>query len=306
MDIDLAVLRSFVVLAEELHFARAAERLHIEQPTLSQRVKRLERRMGVQLLVRDTRNVRLSPAGGDFAAHTVRMLQLFDEAVEQARETASGERGTAQISYTLSTGYESLPVLLEHIDQALPHLTFQAVEAWETDVLDAVRQRHSDVGLVRCDPADEDLVSLLLRRERCVIAVREDHELAQRDAVHLTEVRGERFVTTPPALAPGYQAMVDGIFAQAGFRPETVRNTVPGSRLMAVQRQTNSVALLAQSARLSRPPGIAFVPVADGFAVFEVRLVHRADAPAGICLLADVIQREAHRQGWLGPPAAAG
>ncbi|MBZ6226335.1 LysR substrate-binding domain-containing protein [Streptomyces olivaceus] len=295
------MLRSFAVLAEELHFARAAERLHIEQPALSQRIKRLERRMGVQLLVRDTRNVRLSPAGEGFAADTRRMLRLFDEAVEHARETAAGERGTALISYTLSVGYETLPVLLEHIEQTLPHLTFQAVEAWETDVLDAVRQRHSDIGLVRCDPQDDDLVSLLLRRERLVIAMPETHQLARRDVVHLSQVRGERFVTTPSVLAPGYQARVDGIFAEAGFQPQTVRNTVPGSRLMAVQRQTNSVALLARSAQLSRPPGIAFVPVADDFAMLEVRLVHHADAPAGICLLADVIQREAHRQGWLGP-----
>ncbi|MDT0440275.1 MULTISPECIES: LysR substrate-binding domain-containing protein [Streptomyces] len=298
MDIDLAVLRSFVVLADELHFAKAAERLHIEQPALSQRIKRLERRMGVQLLVRDTRNVRLSPAGAEFAADTARMLRLFDEAVGRARETAVGERGTVNIAYTLSVGYETLPVLLEHLEQSLPHLTLQAVEAWEKDVLESVRLRRSDVGLVRCDSVDEELVSLLLRREGLVVAMPETHHLARQDVVHLAELRGERFVTTPSSLAPGYQATVDGVFEKAGFRPQTVRNTVPGSRLMAVQRQTGSVALLAQSARLSRPPGIAFVPVGDDFAVLPVRLVHRADAPAAICLLADVIQREAHRR-WL-------
>ncbi|RMB85500.1 LysR substrate-binding domain-containing protein [Streptomyces shenzhenensis] len=301
MDVDLAVLRSFAVLAEELHFARAAERLHIEQPALSQRIKRLERRMGVQLLVRDTRNVRLSPAGRDFTADVAKVLQLFDEAVARAQETAAGERGTVRITYTLSVGYETLPVLVGHMEQALPHLTFQAVEAWESDVLESLRRRQCDVGLVRYDPVDDELVSLLLRCERLVIAMPETHPLAGRDSVHLAELRGERFVTTPSSLAPGYQAMVDGIFAEAGYVPEAVRNTVPGSRLMAVQRQTASVALLAASAQLSRLPDIAFVPVADDFAMLPVRLVHRADAPEVVCLLADVLQREARRQGWLGP-----
>ncbi|WP_060573100.1 MULTISPECIES: LysR family transcriptional regulator [unclassified Pseudonocardia] len=299
MDVDVAVLRSFVVLAEEKHFARAAARLHIEQPALSQRIKRLERRTGVQLFVRDTRNVRLSAAGEEFAVEVADVLRRLDSAVARARETADGARGALEIAYTLSVGYEAVPVLLGHVEEALPHLAFEAVEAWERDVLDGLRRRRWDIGLVRFDPADDELVSILLRRERLVVAVEETHELATRGLVHLADLRDERFVMTPTSLAPGYQALIDAVLADAGVVPQTVRNTAPGNRMMALRRQKNAIALLPASARLAHPPGVGFVPVADEAAVLPVRLVHRADASAGVHLLADTVQREARRLGWL-------
>ncbi|MFR9727773.1 LysR family transcriptional regulator [Saccharopolyspora sp. MS10] len=295
----MVVLRSFVVLSEELHFAKAAARLHVEQPALSRRIKRLERQSGVRLLVRDTRNVRLSPAGREFAAQVAEALQRLDSAVERARELAAGERGTLRINYTLSVGYETLPVLADHVQRALPGLVFQAVEAWEVDVVDSLRRRQCDVGLVRYDPSDDELDSVLLRREPLVVAVSDAHRLAERDSVGLAELRADRFVMTPRSLAPGYQALIDGIFAEAGFEPETVRNTVPGNRLMALQRQANAVALLPASAQLGRVPGIAFVPVTDEFALLPVHLVHRRDADEAVSSLADTVLREAHRLGWL-------
>lgn len=299
MDVDVAVLRSFVVLAEERHFARAAARLHIEQPALSQRIKRLERRIGVQLFVRDTRNVDLSPAGEDFAAQVADILDRLDTAVSRARETADGARGALEIAYTLSVGYEAMPVLLGHVEETLPHLAFEAVEAWERDVLDGLRRRAWDAGLVRFDPDDDELVSVLLRRERLAIAVRDTHALAGRTQVRLADLRDERFVMTPTSLAPGYQSLIEGVLADAGVVPQTVRNTAPGNRMMALRRQKNAIALLPASAELAHPPGVSFVSVADEAAVLPVRLVHRADASAGVQLLADTVQREARRLGWL-------
>lgn len=112
MNLDTALLRSFVLLAKELHFARAAERLYIEQPTLSQRIKRLEQRVGASLFVRDTRHVRLTPAGAEFLADISDVLDRLDDAVVRAREVEAGSRGTVRVAYTLSVGYETLPVLL--------------------------------------------------------------------------------------------------------------------------------------------------------------------------------------------------
>lgn len=299
MDVDVAVLRSFVVLAEERHFARAAARLHIEQPALSQRIKRLERRTGVQLFVRDTRNVRLSAAGEDFAVQVAEILDRLDTAVARARETADGARGALGIAYTLSVGYEAVPVLLGHVEETLPHLVFEAVEAWERDVLDGVRRRQWDVGLVRFEPDDDELVSVLLRRERLAVAVGETHWLAGREQVGLADLGDEHFVMTPSSLAPGYQSLIEELLADAGVAPRTVPNAAPGNRMMALRRQKDAIALLPASARLAHPPGVCFVPVSDDAAVLPVRLVHRGDASAAVQLLADTVQREARRLGWL-------
>ena len=290
-----------MVLSQELHFAKAAARLHIEQPALSQRIKRLERKMGVQLLVRDTRNVRLSPAGQDFAVTVIELLDRLDSAVNRARETAAGARGVLRISYTISSGYETVPVLIEHLGQVLPHIELEAVEGWETDIVDSVRRGHADAGIIRYDPVDDELVSSLLRRERLVVAMADTHPLASYDEITMAQVRKEQFVMTPTSLAPGYQGLIDDIFTQAGYVPGTVRNAVPGNRLMAVQRQTGAIALLPASARLSRTPGIAFVPVTDEFATLPVRLVHRVDASAAVLLIADTVQHEARRRNWTAP-----
>ncbi|MBK1783632.1 LysR substrate-binding domain-containing protein [Prauserella cavernicola] len=305
MDVDVAVLRSFVVLADELHFARAAARLHIEQPALSQRIKRLERRMGVQLFVRDSRNVRLTPAGQEFAVEVGDVLRRLDAAVGRAVRTADGTSGTIRLAYTLSVGYETLPVLLGQVERTLPDVTVEAVELWESDVLSGVLRRDWDCGLVRYHPDHPDVTSLLLRHESLVVAMPETHPLAGRTEAKLVELRDERFVTTPVSLAPGYQALLDDVFDAAGFEPNTVRNTVPGNRIMALQRQKNAVALLPASAGLTHPSGIAFVPVVDEFAHLPVRLVHRLDARPSVVLFAETLQRAAREQGWLAPPVSS-
>jgi DNA-binding transcriptional LysR family regulator len=300
MNIDTALLRSFVVLAEELHFARAAERLYIEQPALSQRIRRLERRVGAELFIRDTRNVRLTPAGAGFLNDVTDVLKRLDDAVTRAREVESGNRGALRLAYTLSVGYEALPILLADVDEELPGLEVEALEMWEKDVLIAMSRRTSDVGLVRYDPDDPELVSVLVRREPLILAVPHGHHLADRSRVRLAELSGERFVITPSSLAPGYQGLIEQVFAAAGFVPRAVANPVPGSRVMSVLKRNAAVALLPASAQLVHPVGVAaFIPIEEDFAALPVRLLHRADAGAAVRAFVDRVQRIARDRHWV-------
>lgn len=300
MNLDTALLRSFVLLADELHFARAAERLYIEQPALSQRIKRLERRVGAELFVRDTRNVRLTPAGVGFLADITDVLDRLDGAVVRAREVEAGSRGTVRVAYTLSVGYETLPALLGIVQERLPDLSFEAIEMWEKDVLDAVRRRTWDIGLVRYNPDDPELVSVLIRNESLILAVPSGHDLAGRTSVRMAELSGERFVITPSNLAPGYQGLIEKVFATAGFSPNTVHNPVPGSRVMAVLRREQSVALLPASAKQVHPEGVgAFIPITDDFAKLPVRMLHRENPGPAVRLLVETVQQAAREQQWL-------
>ncbi|MGW5381188.1 LysR family transcriptional regulator [Nocardia sp. NPDC003963] len=300
MNLDTALLRSFTVLAEELHFARAAERLFIEQPALSQRIKRLEQRIGVELLTRDTRNVRLTPAGATFLKDAAEILDRIDNAVARAREAQKGSRGLVRIAYTLSVGYETLPLMLSAAHEHVPDIELEALEMWERDVLDAVRRRTMDIGAVRCDPPEDGLVSILIRREPLILAVPTGHHLAGREGVSVTELAGERFVITPATLAPGYQGLIDNIFSAAGFTPKTVANPVPGSRVMAVLSRNEAVSILPASAEQIHPSGVAaFIPITDGFARLPVRLVYREDAGPAVAALADTAQQYGRENGWL-------
>jgi len=299
MNIDFALLRSFVVLAEELHFARAAERLYIEQPALSQRIRRLERRIEVQLFDRDTRNVRLTPAGVEFLNDIRDVLARFDAAVARAQQTASGDRGTIRVAYTFSVGYETLPVLLASLD-ADSGLRAEALELWENDVLEAVHRRRQDVGLVRYDPGDRELASVLIRRERLVLAVPHGHRLATETSVSLSGLAGERFVIIPRTVAPGYHAVIEKVFAKAGFAPKTVANAVPGSRVMADLERNNAVSLLPGSAQRVHPEGVAaFLRIEEDFANLPVRLIHREDASKAVRAFADRAQQIAREKHWL-------
>lgn len=300
MNIDTALLRSFVVLADELHFARAAERLYIEQPALSQRIRRLERRIGASLFERDTRNVRLTPAGVEFLTDVTEVLRRFDEAVSRARDIGAGGAGTLRLAYTLSVGYETLPKLLTGLDEDLPGLAVEALEMWEKDLLTAISRRTSDVGLVRYDPAEPELESLLVRREPLVLAVPHGHPLAGRDGVRLAELSAERFVITPSSLAPGYQRLIERVFERAGFTPEGVANPVPGSRVMSVLQRNAAVAVLPASVQLVNPVGVAaFVPIEEEYAALPVRLVHRRDAGATVRAFAAHVRRMARAHAWL-------
>lgn len=300
MNLDMALLRSFQVLAEELHFARAAERLYIEQPALSQRIKRLERLVHAELFVRDTRNVRLTPAGSTFLADVSEVLDRLDAGILRAREVEAGSRGTVRLAYTLSVGYEALPMLLDALHERLPDLSFEALEMWEKDVVDRVKRRTADIGLVRFDPDDRELVSVLVRREPLVLAVPQGHHLADRGSVHLGELSAERFVLTPSALAPGYQGLLNKVFAAAGFTPEAVANPLPGSRVMADLQRNGAVALLPASARQVHPEGLAaFVPIEDDFARLPLRLVHRESADASVRVFVDFVQQQAREWSWL-------
>lgn len=300
MNIDTALLRSFVVLADELHFARAAERLYIEQPALSQRIRRLERRIGATLFERDTRNVRLTPAGVEFLSDVTEVLRRLDEAVSRARAIGSGGSGTMRLAYTLSVGYETLPALLSGLDDELPGLAVEALEMWEKDLLTAVARRTSDVGLLRYDPEEPELESVLVRSEPLVLAVPHGHHLADRGGVRLAELAGEKFVITPSSLAPGYQGLIEAVFAKAGFTPRGVANPVPGSRVMSVLQRNAAVALLPASVQLVNPVGVAaFVPIEEEYAALPVRLVHRRDAGATVRAFAAHVRRTAAAHAWL-------
>lgn len=300
MNMDTALLRSFVVLAEELHFARAAERLYIEQPALSQRIRRLERRVGAELFVRDTRNVRLTSAGAAFLDDVSDVLKRLDDAVARVREIESGSRGALRLAYTLSVGYEALPALLADADEEMPGLEIEALEMWEKDVLVALSRRTSDVGLVRYDPDDPELVSVLVRREPLILAVPHGHHLADRSEIRLRDLSAERFVITPSSLAPGYQGLIEHVFTTAGFAPRAVDNPVPGSRVMSVLKRNTAVALLPASAQLVHPVGVAaFVPIQEDFASLPLRLIHRKDAVPAVRAFVDRVQRVARDRHWV-------
>ncbi len=170
-------LRSFVAVAEELHFGRAAERLNMTQPPLSRQIQKLEKSVGVELLERDNRKVTLTDAGRVFLADAKRVLVAADRAPFTARKVAAGKAGVIRLGFTAASGFNILGALLSEIDENLPDVDVQLRELVTAEQLQALQDGDLDMGLAR-PPFDTDVYeSRLLLSEQLRLAVPVDHPL---------------------------------------------------------------------------------------------------------------------------------
>ncbi|MBO0843673.1 MAG: LysR family transcriptional regulator, partial [Nocardioides sp.] len=181
---DLRQMRYFVTVAEELHFGRAAERLHMAQPPLSQAIRALEADVGAELLRRTTRKVELTPAGVAYLARVREILGEVDDAAHQARRVAAGAEGHLAVGCVGSATYSTLPALSRRLAQELPGVDFSfRGEMLAPDLVEALRTGEIDVALLRPPLTDASLVATPLRKDRLVVALPSAHPLAGRRQV---------------------------------------------------------------------------------------------------------------------------
>lgn len=188
MLIDSRLLHVFAVVAEELHFGRAAQRLHLSQPPLSQSVRKLEEELGVQLLERTTRTVKLTAAGAELQRRVRQMAIEHEATVRHVRQAASGEAGQLTIGLTPSAAYSNVPQALFVFRQRFPGVVLDLQEMNSSEMPEALHQRRLDLALLRPPFADADLSPQLLYAEPMVLALRRDHPLASKRWVTMQQV----------------------------------------------------------------------------------------------------------------------
>lgn len=188
MLIDSRLLQVFAVVAEELHFGRAAQRLHLSQPPLSQSVRKLEEELGVQLLERTTRTVKLTAAGAELQRRIRQMAVEHEATVRHVRQAASGEAGQLTIGLTPSAAYSNVPQALFVFRQRFPGVVLDLQEMNSSEMPEALHQRRLDLALLRPPFADADLSPLPLFSEPMVLALRRGHPLASKRWVTMEQV----------------------------------------------------------------------------------------------------------------------
>ncbi|MEV0081972.1 LysR substrate-binding domain-containing protein [Saccharopolyspora sp. NPDC050642] len=290
MDLTPRLLEQFVVLAEERHFGRAAERLSMSQPPLSQALQRLERQLGVPLLVRSTRAVRLTPAGEAFAQDARRLLDAQASAVERARRIAHGAEGELQLGYVSGLAHAFLPRLLREARQHLPGLRLHLHQNLSSELVASVRSGFLDLAFVRGPVADADGVDLQdLGSERLVVALPEEHSLAGRDILRLDDLVDEDFALPSLTALAALAEQVSAACRAVGFTPRELARADSLSGLLAGVAAGGAVALVPEQVGASRPAGVVFRPLEDptGFlavATFAATRDHQKD-PAVLRLL---------------------
>jgi DNA-binding transcriptional LysR family regulator len=197
-NIDLRHLRYFLAVAEELHFGRAAERLHMAQPPLSQQIRRLEEEIGHPLLLRTSRSVKLTPAGKALMDRARRTLHKVDEDLEAVRSIARGEVGVLKVGFVGSAMLTSLPAILGKYRRMYSRVQLHLNEFHTSQLIDALREGSADVALARdAGPAAEDLHVEPAFVEPFIAVVPKRHPLASRRSIPIARLKDEPFVFFP-------------------------------------------------------------------------------------------------------------
>ena len=276
---ELRSLRYFVMVAEERHFHRAAERLHIAQPPLSQQIKKLEQELHTPLFVRTTRSVELTDAGRVLLVEARRVLAAASRATSAVRHAASGELGTVRIGFVSSAALNLVPRILLAVQRRWQRLDLQLVEATTEEQLESLRDGRLDIGIARelRDADDGDLTVATLFEEPLVVAVHETHRLAGRGQVALAELHNEAYIMFPREHASRLFDHVNQLCAAAGFRPTVSHEALQFPTILGLSAANTGIAIVPDAMRALQLPGLRYLAITDPSAVSTISVVTSRD-----------------------------
>lgn len=254
---DMRQLRYFVAVAEEKHFGRAAQRLHMAQPPLSQQIKQLEEQLETQLLVRTTRKVDLTPAGELLLVRARLLLAEANKVEQDVRLVGQGASGVLRIGVSGTATYRLMPRIVQAARVDMPGLRLNVQGEMLTPQMEiALEEERLDVAILRPPVRSGQLSLKFLEQDELVVALPEEHELASRGLLDLTDLAGEPFISYPLTSAVNQIALE--ACRKAGFSPQIVQETRETSTMLAFVSAGMGVALVPTTRRMFALQGIVF------------------------------------------------
>jgi DNA-binding transcriptional LysR family regulator len=254
-------VKAFITVAEELHFGRAAQRLHMSQPPLSQQIREFENAVGATLFLRTTRSVQLTPAGKLMLERSRQLVADANEAVYAARQLASGETGSMTLGFTHSTIYRVLPQVLVAFRRQAPGVRLDLKQHTSDVLIDGLRTGRIDVALARLSSSMmEDFEVAVVARDPMVLVMPANHPLAARRAVPVKALHGLPFIGYSQDGARYFHELVESIFAAGGVRPEVKYASILPT-LLALVEAGMGLALMPESAASSRSNALESRPL---------------------------------------------
>jgi DNA-binding transcriptional LysR family regulator len=278
--LELRHLRYFVAVAEELNFSRAADRLHMAQPPLSAAIRQLEQELGTELLVRTTREVRLTEAGSTFLAGARRTLAELDRARSDAQRAAAGEIGQLRVGFSWSARFETLPTIGRAFRASNPDVSLLTEEMWNARMLPALRSGTIDLAIALCPEVAGEFSYLPIRSEPVVALLAQSHPLARSGELELRALAEEGFLMFPRELAPRLYDSMIGLCRRAGFEPIVRGESFHSGWELQILADVEVVALAPASVGLDLPDGIAAAVLAEPSDQLDTAIVWRKDDPS--------------------------
>lgn len=278
---ELRQLRYFIAVAEELHFTRAALRMHIGQPPLSHAIQMLEEDIGAQLFERTKRSVRLTAAGHAFLLDARRIVALTESAGEVARKAARGESGELRIGFTFSTPFTALfSKVINLYREKYPEVSLIFRELSTNRQLEEIEKQQLDLGLIRPpDGATEETVKLnnlrvnSLRRDPLLAVLPTTHVLSKKKKVALKELVDESFIMYPHKAGTGIYPQIMRLCQAQGFAPKVAHEVGEASTIIGLVAAGCGISILPGSFERLQMEGVCYRPLSDSNAMTSLLLV---------------------------------
>jgi len=274
MNIELRHLRYFIAVAEELHFGRAAARLNISQPPLSQQIQILEQQVGARLLARTNRSVSLTEAGRQFLADSRQILSLVDDAAARAERLHLGETGELRIGFTSSAPFISaVSDTLSSFRRHYPDVHIQTREINTREQIVPLNEGSLDLGLMRNTHLPDTLAWEVILREPLLAMIPRDHPLAELDSVTLAQLAQEPFVFFDPHVGTGLYDDILGLMRRYGQVPVITQEVGEAMTIIGLVAAGLGVSILPASFKRVQLSEMRWVAIAEEDAVSEMWLV---------------------------------
>jgi DNA-binding transcriptional LysR family regulator len=273
---ELRHLRYFVAVAEELHFRRAAERLHMSQPPLSQQIRRLEQDVGATLLVRNQRRVELTAAGAAFLVRAREILDAVEDAAREARRVQRGEVGRLAVGFVGSAMYSFVPELLRAFRDHAPDIALRLQELGTTAQLRRLDDGSLDVGFLRPPGARPGLIVETVLEERVMVALPDEHRLAGRERLSLDDLQGEALVQLSTGGSPGLREALAGAIARLGGEDRIVQEAAEMQTVIGLVAAGVGISLVPESVSALVRRGVSYRTLNADAPVVRLAMAWRA------------------------------
>ena len=271
---ELRQIRSFLSIAETLHFGRTAELIHLSQPALSLQIRDLEEDVGVRLFERNRRKTTLTAAGVAFRDEAARALSQLDQAIRRARLAANGKVGLLRIGFISTAGSEIVPDIFREFRELNPEVEFSLRAITTADQVQMLETGSLDIGFLRLPIREHSaLHAVAVHRERFVLVVPASHRLAKRKRVRLREVSGEDFVMYERTYAPGFHDLVVGMLRDARIVPNVSQTAAEISTLISLVDAHMGIAILPASAVKHSITSVITCDIVDRIPMSEIAMV---------------------------------
>ena len=258
---DLRQLCCFVAVAEDLHFGRAAARMNMTQPPLSRHIQLLEHALGVKLIDRSSRIVKLTPAGRVFLLEARRILHLTESSALAVRRMASGEAGTITLGFTASSGYSFLPRLLLQRAARTPNINMILKEMVGTDQVGDLLAGDLDVGLMRSPVKSRDFMNLKVASERLFAALPVGDPRLAESSLRLSDFDRQPLILFAQEGARHFHDLLAKLFAQEGIAPVTIQSLSQIHSMLALVRAGMGTAIVPEAAQSLHFDDVHFRPI---------------------------------------------